>query len=763
MRLSFTAKKLELIYTAFFSIVGLVFFFMLLSSNGLILGNDPAFHLGRAEMILASGEIPMGDFMWYPPLYHMLLSSIIAFTGAASIEQLLFVMKAFTALINWLLIAIVYLIGSKFFGKKYGILASALMFLSLPLYEINSWGGYTSILSLGFLCLLILYLPAITRSIQPVVITFFVSFSLVLSQQLGTFLMAFIVPPFVLVLLVTSRGKYLKAGIIALLGGAVAFFLYYIQPILARFDMVVYHVFFGIQNMVYQIPSVTLNSLFLSFGFALVFSFVGLFLAFYRLRKEKRLGYFLILFLSLLVPLIFSQSYLFGLYLPYQMFTYFMLPPVAIFAAISLSYIIDLASASYHRIKIGRKRLMQIVTASIIIAMVFVLLLRFQTVSARINEGVNYYSISDMKAYEAAVWLRNSYPGSGTVVVTEKPGLWFGMYSGKMVIAETDPTIERNAIAESVLDLSYEIEQPLTLVRALEAKGVISDETYVSIDNVWKRVSYLSEQQVFLSFNQNNILYRFNLSELNRNVTFEESSPLRSLLMSYSNDKVLLTENISVTNDNYPVNIVWKLTPLKNDISNASLYISNFFDASLSFNKAYVPGLLNWQTPWDNPSYIGGDQWALTDFSSKNMTGDYISVYDDANQVAFAIKFTNQPDLGNVGALQNRMIDAIRFQYEFGNIETNQTFSANYQVLTFSKSSYANVQPNGLRQMFDTKPTSTFTVTTRDYHGYIKENNVEFVVYKKTGFDANLLRSNLLEQVYSNDEYIICKIKNPTT
>lgn len=516
--------------------------------------------------------------------------------------------------------------------------------------------------------------------------------------------------------------------------------------------------------MVYQIPSVTLDSLFLSFGFALVFAFAGLFLALHKLRKEKKLSYFLILFLSLLIPLIFSQSYLFGLYLPYQMFTYFLLPPVAIFAAISLSYVIDLAFASYHRIKIGRKRLMQIVTATIIIAMFLVLLFRFQTVGARINEGVNYYSTSDMKAYEAAVWLRNNYPSSGTVVVTEKPGLWFGMYSGKMVIAETDPVIERNVIAESVLDLSYEIEQPLTLVRALEAKDVISDEMCVSIDNVWKRVSYLSEQQVFLSFNQNNIQYTFDLSGLNRNVTFIESGYPKELIISYSNDKVLLTENILVKNDSYSVDAIWTLTPLSSEITNASLYVSNYFDPSLSFNRAYVPGLLNWQNPWDNPSYIAGNNdWALVDFSPRNMNGDYIGVYDDKNQVAYAIKFENLPDWGNIGVLANKMVDAIRFQYQLGNIPLDETVSSKYQILTFSKTSYPEIQLDSLRSMFDSKPTSTFDVATRDYADYIKENDVKFVVYDKKSFDSKLLRSNLLEQVYSNDEFIICKIKSSKT
>jgi hypothetical protein len=114
-----------------------------------------------------------------------------------------------------------------------------------------------------------------------------------------------------------------------------------------------------------------------------------------------------------------------------------------------------------------------------------------------------------------------------------------------------------------------------------------------------------------------------------------------------------------------------------------------------------------------------------------------------------------------MGALANRMIDAIRFQYQFGNVEASQTVSSSYEILTFSKSSYPEMQQlTELRPMFDFKPTSTFDVTTRDYIDYIKQAKVEFVVYDKNRFDAKLLRSNVLQLVYSNDEYVICKIKS---
>jgi len=44
------------------------------------------------------------------------------------------------------------------------------------------------------------------------------------------------------------------------------------------------------------------------------------------------------------------------------------------------------------------------------------------------------------------------------------------------VIAQTDPTVERNEIAEAVLGLSDEIQTPQTLLRAYQAKGDITSE-----------------------------------------------------------------------------------------------------------------------------------------------------------------------------------------------------------------------------------------------------------------------------------------------
>ncbi|MCW4045812.1 MAG: hypothetical protein NWE94_09895 [Candidatus Bathyarchaeota archaeon] len=760
MRMLSDRKSLEIVFLTVFSIASFVLFFSLLSVNGLVLGNDPAVHLGRAEMLLAGGRIPLSDIAWLPPLYHIVLATLITFTGAMTVEQMLFLMKALTALIDWLLLFSVYLVGAKFLGKKYGVLAASLMLLSFPLYEINFWGGYTGILSLAFISLLFLYFSLGKRDFGSILVTFILAFSLVLSHQLATFLAVIILPLFLIIMFAKSRGHFSKAWLAAILGGALAFFIYYFQAIWANLDVLISHVFFGIKTYLYQVPSVSAHSFMINFGFILFFAALGVFLGYFRLKKEKKLGGYLILSLSLFIPLFLSQSYLFGLYLPYQWFVYFLMPPLVVFAAVAFSFIIDLFFDAYRRIKFGRKRLMQIASVSLVLLVLFLLLARSQVLGSRINESFYYYSTTDMAGYNAAVWLRENFPDAANVTATEKPGSWFGLYSGKFTIAATNPIIDRNIVAESVLDLSYEIEHPLTMIRAYSAKGNISDENHVSINNVWRRVSYLSAAGIFLNFTENNRAHYSALSNLNREIIFEEKGYPKRFIITYFNDEIALTESILVQNDSYPVEVAWTLSPLRSEIHDVTLYVSYFFDLYFKFEKAYVPGSLNGENPWSKPSIVNGNEWAVVTFSKNNLTDNYIGAYDDTNEIAFALKFADLPEWGNVGALSSRQVDAFRFEYRFDSISINHTASFAYQILTFSKSSYPDMPRLGeLENLFDFRSATAFHVTTRNYVDYIKEFNLEFLVYDKNRFDSKLLTSPLLQLVYSNDKYVVCRIK----
>lgn len=754
-------KKIEIAFITIFSVLIFAIFYTLISMNGVVLGNDPAVHLEKAQIFLNTGKIPLANLGWTPPLYEIVLAMFISLTGATDIGHLIFLVKALAVIIDWLLFLSVYLIASKFFDKRVGAVAAVLLLMCFPIYEVNQFGGYTTVLALAFMLLVFLYTPLAIERFGYLVVTFFVAFGVVLSHQLAAFLAIFIMPPILIFMLIKSKGAYLKVVMALILGGGIAFFLYYFQAMIGYLNVVIEYVFFVIKAYAYQIPAVSFNSFMINFGFIFFFAVSGILVSYYVLKTQKKLIFFVTLMLSFFVPLFFAESYLFGFYMPFSWFIYYLTPLMAILAAVSLVFIADKSSSFYVKNKqIFRKNWVKIVTVSIVILLSLMLVLRSDTVYGKIMEASVYYSTTDVKAYDAGVWLKSNYPENSTVVATEIPGFWFKEFSGKNVIAQTDPTVQRNEIAESVLSLSYEIEHPQTLIRGYEAKGGIAEETYVSIDQVWNRVSYSSGTGDFLSYTVNGTDYKLTLSSLSKQIVFEEQNSPKKIAFIYSNDYVALTEAVVVENTSYPLNVSWTLTPLKSEIYNATLYLSTFFDLKYDFDKAQIPQLLNWVNPWDAPSpvkTVHGTDWAVASFSSANLKDNYIGLYDDTNDIAFAFKFNDLPDWGNIGALGNRQIDAVRFQYQFNNVNVNQTVSRSYQVLTMSKNSFSTLQPDTLQGLFNFK-TAEFTVSTRDYIDYIKDNNIGFIVYDRNHLDTQMIHSKLLQLIYSNDRYVIFKI-----
>jgi hypothetical protein len=754
-------RKLEIAFIASFSVLILAGFYTVISMNGVILGNDPAVHLEKARIFLNTGQIPLSNNSWTPPLFEIVLAMFISLSGASSVAQLIFMEKVLTVIVNWLLFLSVYLIGSKMFSKKVGAAASVLLLMCFPIFELNLWGGYTTVLGIAFLILLLLYLPLSIEKFGYALVTFFVAFSVVLSHQLTTFLAAFILPPILLYMLIKSRGAFLKVLIPLIIGGGIAFFVYYFGAMIGYLGVIVDILFFSIKTYAYQIPATSFNTMVVNFGFILLLAVGGFYFAFKTLRANKKWAFLLVLLLSVVVPFFFAYSYVVGFYLPFQWFIYYLAPPLAIFAAVTAVYLWQKTPGFYFKHRASfRKNWVKALTIGLIVLLGAVVVVRSDTVYGKILEAGTYYSTTDIKAYDAGVWLRNNYPDNASVVVTRAPGFWFQEFSDKPVFAQTDPVVGRNEIAEAVLSLSYELETPQTLLKAYQAKGDISDENYVSIDNVWERASYSSANGNLLYFTQNGIDYQLPLSNLSKQIVFQDQNGPKKIMFTYANDNITLTETLLAQNDSYPLDVSWAVTTLNSDISNVTLYLSTFFDLQYNFDIAQIPQLMDWVNPWNATPAITtthGSDWAVATFSNTTLKDSYLGLYDDTNNIACAFKFTDLPDWGNIGALANRQIDAVRFQYHFNDLSVNQTQSRSYQVVTLSKSSYAPLQPSAVQGLFDLKPAQ-FTVTSRDFTDYIKENNIGFIVYDRNQLDTQMIHSKLLQLIYSNDRYVIFKI-----
>ena len=202
----YSEKKIEFAFVAIFSALIFAIFYVLISMNGVVLGNDPAVHLEKAQIFLNTGKISLANLGWTPPLYQIVLAMFISLTGVTDIGQMIFLVKILAVIIDWLLFLSVYLIASKFFNKKVGAVAAVLLLMCFPIYEMNQFGGYTTVLALAFMLLVFLYTPLAIDRFGYLVVTFLAAFGVVLSHQLAAFLSVFIMPPILIFMLIKSRG-----------------------------------------------------------------------------------------------------------------------------------------------------------------------------------------------------------------------------------------------------------------------------------------------------------------------------------------------------------------------------------------------------------------------------------------------------------------------------------------------------------------------------------------------------------------------------
>jgi hypothetical protein len=752
-------EKCEKIFLVLLSAFTAFNFYILLSSNGFILGNDPAVHMSKAYEILKLGRVSFSEIAWYPPLYRILLAEYMIFTGASDFESVLLLAKFLTIAFDWLLVFSVYLLGKKLVNRDVGVIASSLILLCFPLYEINFWGGYPSLLTIVYICLLLFYLPTKREGFVSKLITFVIAFCLVLTHHFATFLAIAVLTFYALVMLLVFRRSLKFTFIAAGLGMLAAFILWYVPIILPYINVFISHTFFNVRTYLNLTWRVSFDVFIMSFGFIILFAFLGVLLTFYISKEKEEMEYYTLLCLSFLIPLFFSQSYFFGVLLPYDRFVYYLMPPAVVFAAAATYLAVRYAVSCITKVdlRIPKYRLKAIVIASLVILL---LASRFPVLTGKVCEAVDYYSYLDHQSYNAGVWLKNAYPHEAKLIVSEKPGLFFGIVSDKPTIMETSPVVQREAVAEVILTMAYEMEHPLTLFRVYEFPMPYERDQYnVLINNIWRRAAFLFDEETSVSYTRDGKLFSMKISDLERRIFWKVENGCRKLQIQYSfKNEFLLTESVEARNNQIPMFVDWVFTPLSGGIENLKFNLSIHFDLYRSFEKAYIPGILNWESPWNKPSFVERNRkWALVDFNPKNLSKNYVAVYDPLNRIFYAFKFENYPEWGSIGVLSTNQIDALRLMYSLNNVDKNVSLS--YSIVAFSEESFRKIDFNSFDEVFTLNIINNFTVQYRDYLTCAREEGIKFLVFDRDKFRNEFLNNGFLQLVYSNNRYVLCKIK----
>jgi hypothetical protein len=230
------------------------------------------------------------------------------------------------------------------------------------------------------------------------------------------------------------------------------------------------------------------------------------------------------------------------------------------------------------------------------------------------------------------------------------------------------------------------------------------------------------------------------------------------LVTEYAHDFFTVEKVVTFQSSSYAIDIEWNIQAHEK-MSNVTLSIQNFLDISLDFKTALLPGVLEWQNPWDNATFIHPVQnWTLVE-GAELLYEKLVAVLDTTNGLLTAYQFDDHPDGFSIGALNNRFIDAVRLRYTFGDLTKNEKHKVSYSTLihAFEFEETTQWTTSELKQRFSAQADEL--IEGRDFNTYIDEQNIKFVVVDTQKVVSTIEATPALDRIYYNGRIAVYATK----
>jgi hypothetical protein len=737
-----------------------------MSTSGVLPGNDPAVHLGKARQIVIDERVSYSEVAWYPPLFHTIVAILQIFAGTLDAITAAFLLKMLIAAFNVIILLSTYLLSRKLFGIGVAVFATVLTILSIPVIEMVFWGGYANLMGLAYIALVFYVMNKDFGVIIKTFLLFLGAFTLVLSHQLTAFVFVLTFVPAFFLNSIGSKRKFL-AFLAVVVGGGLALTAWYARIIIDYADIVIEHIFFAMEETYYLISTVTFEELVKNLGPAFFLALAGIPLMCLILKKKKALKDSILIIFWFAVPFLLAQSYLIGINLPYNRFIYFFETPIAILSAVTLFSFTKLPEILQSRVfpkitKIPKKTVLNVVKIVVLAIIVCVLVFQAYIFVERVKTYPEFYERGTISSYYSGLWAKQHSVPDGTVISTRSPGSWFYIFSDHRTIQETDPIIARSPVPEALLYSFYEMDNSVSLNREFESVSPSAGQAiYVSRFNIWKKaISIPNDQASFIYVNPFGLWIKIPLTETEETIYWLQNSTDTTQLVTEYNHELFTVEKVATFSSNSSaVHITWKVEAHQ-DLANVKLAFSNNLEPSFNFTEALLPGILEWQNPWENATYIDGfRKWAVTEGPSEMLNDTTVAMVDETNGILTVIELEDIPDWFILGALTNRFIDALRLRYEFGYLEEGEIGQISLSVLavTFEDEEIVKGTAEDMRELLNAN--MNLPIQVRDYKTYIDEYNIKFVAVDTQKVLSQIEATPALDKIYDNGRDILYTTK----
>jgi len=372
-----------------------------------------------------------------------------------------------------------------------------------------------------------------------------------------------------------------------------------------------------------------------------------------------------------------------------------------------------------------------------------------------------FYEVCGAAGVNMSQWLQQHSLPKGVVVVSENPGAWLNLITGFKSIEEPNPLYSRNW-AEVVEYLFFEAGTDSVRTRESVLNSRLSGLVfYASVYNMWEKAFSISDSTVYIVYSENAGAEKVtSLSELPKEVYWaQKTSSSAQMASKYFHPLFTVEKQVSMNETSPLVNLKWTFTT-KADLADAKIRIHSYTSPSFEFQEALIPGLLQWQNPWDNPTRRDSqDSWAVVECPPDSLNDDFAALRDSKNGRLAVFKFDDIPEWFNMGALENRVIDAVRLGYEFGALTKNQSEQASFSFATaaFEPNHFEWETTESLKQFINSEASEA--IQTRDFSTYIDGYKVEFAVVSAQQLPIDLGWTRTRNLIYYDGKLAIYTVK----
>ena len=715
---------------------------------------------GNTNFLANSYQMGGGVSLTFPG-YHIFAAGIILMTGMSDYLAQTIIVALFSSLI----VLCAYLITRTVWSESAGLIVAFLAAISSFDVEILMWGGYPNVITLLLIPLTFyLFLQRERFSLTPFLVSASVlAGSIFLTHSLSAVLFVSITVVTVLCVMVSpktfgSSRKNILIWLLPILGGAVL-----VSPFLAKavpaylnanssFAAVT-----EINRALLATQEVSLN---------IVLALFACLLPYFLLSKKYKGRFFslpvFLIIIWLLVPLVLTESFLFGLYTDYNRFLYFLVLPVIMLFALMIDhasgYFAHLTDAyrvltsqmqkTKKTINKLRSRISNLITHKTIYSACLLgfLLIFFFTFPLFLTpwEGVtiqSFYQVMNNPGYQAIQWAKQNTPVGSVFVSDALYGWWLGGFAERPTLSAVSPqylTIDQElapaTVAANLLDTDYIIDNGYIQVR--EDGGYIGRHNPEFLaDLSWTPFPYS-----FFQFNDSEITL---LSQNGESVQSTDITQIPVTNMELVGAQTA-SPSIIVNKGNSDFNYSEILTVSQGvTFANMTIVIqSNSQNISLD----WINFFLNSQGQFLQPN---GNTVAMLDAGTM-----------ECGQLIFV---ENQPEISSFN-VENPCITELSYNLQ------GQT-PAEIQILVgiFPVSETELQNPSTLNQtLVDNvqtaqKPTVALPMTTFNYLAAIQANSISYIANRNFEVNPKFVGDPAFNLVFINNEVAIFQVKANST